>query len=490
MSKKNKNRKFDYFDMSYEEQIANAQMFNDLEEGTVDITQIGDYVVPEAPFGQSDLNRQIENRLLGKEDDSDRDPIRDAVENIYGTQDEEDSGYYDGNNIFFDPDPVSAKVTEKKVATSSKPQPSVSTVTTVDHASATVTTVKQEQESPKCTIPEITCRYNRNIGKLFVDDGLVSTPISAFFGFTTEIDTAMIPSDADELGELMSSIFYYIISCKYPSVIMTEGTFELEFSIYQDVNINKFMFFRNNGYVFVYVIQEDAIDNFYSVFDDLKSTNIPEEEMQIRFMLGAALAAGTVHNIFPSEDDDEVDCVMDIRHDIKGLLKLIDEDPDTEYAGHNSGNGSVWKNLRVIKFNEFQRAVRQKLTDLEPYEEDEDEDDYNDEEFNVGNVPDGESDEESEDDDFPDIIDSKTGTDDIDRMMDELEDEYQSYHSDESNQSVEEEPEEEAYIPEEHEIPEEIIDAVNPPTAMQPKSRVEASSNSGSMVVPIVHRRK
>ena len=77
---------YNYAKERFKEQIANAQMFNDLEEGTVDITQIGNYVVPEAPFGQSDLNRQIENRLLGKEDDSDRDPIRDAVENIYGTQ--------------------------------------------------------------------------------------------------------------------------------------------------------------------------------------------------------------------------------------------------------------------------------------------------------------------------------------------------------------------------------------------------------------------
>ena len=64
MSKKNKKNKVDYFNMTPEEQMANAEMFHDVEQGEVSFLDALNYKVPTGPIAQSDYTKQIEKACL------------------------------------------------------------------------------------------------------------------------------------------------------------------------------------------------------------------------------------------------------------------------------------------------------------------------------------------------------------------------------------------------------------------------------------------
>jgi hypothetical protein len=155
----------------------------------------------------------------------------------------------------------------------------------------------------------------------------------------------------------------------------------------------------------------------------------------LRYAVSAAYAANTIHNIFMYDDEDEVKSVMDARHSVKDLLKLIENDSATEYAGHNA-SGDVMNRMKVIDLQKFVNDTRCMLDNLIDVDEDDDDEDYEDEEYtdtddeieedDSEEVYDEDEDDSEDDDDvdvndFPDIEDMTTGTDDIDKIMEDVE---------------------------------------------------------------------
>ena len=398
MSKKNKKHSIDYFNMTPEEQMANAEMFHDVEQGEANFLDALKCKVPTGPIAQSDYTKQIERACLSS---------------FKKCEDEEEINYLEGIDNAINESNISVDNESDSTDSQYTPYSSLTIKESITHTEEITEEYNNEddtddiiidddidedneEEENKSDIPENTnddCiprvhfHYEPIVGKMLIDDGLVQTPVSVYHTSSIELDKEIVPTDNDALGEMMSKIFYYIITCKHPSVIMSENIFEIEFSLYSKINKDRFLFFKNDGFVYVYVLDENEADNFYSVIDVFNM----DDEDTLRYVVGAAYASNTMHNIFMYNDDDEVESVREARHSVKELLKLIDADPETDYAGHNA-IGSVLNRLNVVDLQTFINDVRDILDDLivddDDYDEDDEDTESDDEDIDVSDYPD------------------------------------------------------------------------------------------------------
>ena len=417
MGKKNKLYGVDYFNMSPEEQMANAEMFHDVEQGEVSFLDALNYKVPTGPKAQSDYVRQIEraclNSIVKEEDQTYLNEVHAALS--HNDTDESDDEYDETDDVVIndsDDDECDECVDDNDES---------------DDEYVEISDISEEvvkRHTCEDSIRPINFYYEPIVGKMIIDDGLVPTAISVCHLSSIELNSKNVPDDSDEIATLISKLFYYIITCKHPAVIMSEDTFEIEFSIFSKINFNRFVFFKNNGLVYAYVIDAGEADKFYSVVDIFNM----DDKDALRYSICSAFAANTMHNIFMYNDEDEVDSVMDARHSVKELIDLIEKDPETEYTGHPSF-GDVLSRMRVTDLQSFISDTYSILEDLIEQQDDEDDDD--DDEYDTNEELEDDDEEDISIDDFPDE-DMKTDTDEIDRMMEELESTDQIVRSTES----------------------------------------------------------
>ena len=244
--------------------------------------------------------------------------------------------------------------------------------------------------------PTIRIRIDEVTAHCFIDDGIVSTPINAIAAWTKDINHELIPQNNELLSRLFSSLYFHIITTKYPSCIMDVDTFLGLFKGVKSLDPNKFAFFKQDKFIYAYVIEEDAYKHFYSAFDTFNL----DKEQQMQFIVNAAVTANVVHNAFPATDEDEVERVLEIRHNVTGLYKMIIEDPETVFD--NEFDEDPLDALHVISLPDFKADVLSNLSDLtdlsyglddddddEDYDDDEDEEDEDDEEEEAEERSDG-----------------------------------------------------------------------------------------------------
>lgn len=469
MGKKNKNRDVDYFNMTPEEQMANAEMFHDVEQGEVSFLDALNYKVPTAPIAQSDYKKQIEKACLGLKDEDDEDTYTAEIDAVIQRDEIKDdnsdnectNGYIPYmsliDNSFLDQFPDSDDEDDDEDITNNDDDDDDNVVIDIDEPldlGGTNCTSSDVVDEKSDSIPRIRFTYNPIIGKMLIDDGLVSTPVSVIHTSSIQLHADKIPEDSDGYAAMMSKIFYFIITCKHPAVIMSEDTFEIEFSPFSKINFNKFIFFKNDGFVYVYILDEGESDNFYSVSDVF---NMDEDEL-MRFAVGAAYASNTMHNIFMYNDGDEVESVMEVRHSVKELLEIIENDPDTKYAGHQS-SGDVLSKMHVNDLQSFVSDVYSLLDDLIVSDDSDDEDDF-DEEDTDDNI-----DDDVDINDFPDIDSNmKTETDDIEQLLDSIDND-------------------ENYILK-HTVKSDMVSVTETTTI----DKVKTQDSDDDMVLPIIHR--
>jgi hypothetical protein len=436
MGKKNKKTYVDYFDMTPEEQKANAERFNSYERGEISFLDVLNYKVPNAPVRQSDYKKQIERACLGIISDNNDDNYVDEISNVLNDHksDNHTECNYDETSEFIPYSSIAKTIEESNDTHNKNCENRPQTIITYDDEICDEkveipNTTESKSESVKAktivdNIPRICFAYNSIVGKMLIDDGYVTTPVSVCHTSSINLNEDNIPTDSDGFGALLSKIYYFIISCKHPAVIMSQETFEIEFSVFSKLNFNKFIFFKNNGFVYAYVLDAGEMDNFYSVIDIF---NMEDNDI-LRYVIGAAYASNTMHNIFMYNDEDEVESVMEARHSVKELVKLIDDDPDTEYAGHNS-SGDVISRMKVTDLQTFVSDVYSILEDLIESEDDDDDENPYDIDDESDSDDDSEEDTELEDDDDDDDIsindfpDDTISTDisDINSMIDSIE---------------------------------------------------------------------
>ena len=469
MVKKNKNRAVDYFNMTPEEQMANAEMFHDVEQGEASFLDALNYKVPKAPIAQSDYTKQIEKACLGCIEEDEEETYLSKVGiavNESSSHNENEFDEYIAHHVEVDNDDDYEDIDETPYIPYSSMTSVKETIIEKEiivndtddsrkHTSNNNNDVECNNSYKKLStsiIPRVHFHYEPIVGKMLIDDGLVSTPVSICHTSSLNINSDMIPDDDDNLGQLVSKIFYFIITCKHPAVIMSENTFEIEFSMYSKINTNKFIFFKNDGFVYAYVLDEDAAENFYSVADLF---NMDDADI-LRYIIGTAFAANTMHNIFMYNDSDEVESVMEARHAVKDLIELVEKDSNTEYAGHNA-SGSVLTRMGVTDLQSFVTEVRELLEDF--LVDNNDDDDEEDDEVEDDETDDDDFDSDDSDDvdimDYPDI-DKDENIDDIDKMLENID-----------------------------------SDEVSKTTVIETKIEIEkvASNETDDMVLPVIHRR-
>ena len=459
MGKKNKNKKknqFDYYNMTAEEQKANAELFSDYEEGEASFLDALNYKVPSAPISQSSFTKQIEAACLSMNTNK-----TNETEEVEENNDESNNYYFNeldsviSNNHVesHDTDDVIEDDTDEDVDNDDiennniyycddlVPDNNINDEETDEEEDVDD---KVEDTKRSIDIPMIHCRYNNMTGRIIIDDEAIATPVSLICTSTIEIDKEMIPTDPDEYSTIINSIFYYIISCKHPSAILSEDAFEIKFGIFKYINSNRVIFFRQNGFVYVYILDEDMRDTFFDIADVVNM----DEDRFIRYVVGAAYAANTMHNTFMHDDEDEVESVMEERHNINDIIEYIESNFEVDHVGHDN-SGDVFTRLHVMNIDTFVPAIRTKLDDLLMADDDEDDEEETEDDgssYDYSRVDhsaieeleefDDYDDDDIDVDDYPDNEDLATNTDNIDQMMENIESTEDIINSKKSNDST------------------------------------------------------
>ena len=464
MGKKKKNKAADYFNMTVEEQKATAEMLHAAETGEISFLDSLDYKVPTSPKYQSSFKRQIEMACIEMMNDKKYENYE-SNGYIADTEQIESQHISDADDI---DNEIIENVEDDYEDTSEYEQSSFDeNQSYIENIQNNYNAEINKTKSVNDNIARINFEYNSIIGRLMIDDGYIATPVSVIQTSSIQIDNSQIPEDSDELTGIFSKIFYYIISCKHPAVIMSEDTFEIEFSMFSKINFNKFIFFKNNGFVYAYVLDENVIDTFYEVASIF---NLDNTEL-LSYVIGTAYAAHNIHNKFMYNDEDEVESVMDDRHSIKDLIKLIEEDPETDYAGHHS-SGDVLSRMKVTDLQSFVSDVYNMMENLIEYEDSEVEEDCNEsddcDEWDV-------EDDDVDPNDFPDSFSEDSFSGEISPEINQLIDEVIDELDDEDDSDVE------------------TIENVNiTETSTTTNIEVVKTSNSDEddMILPIIHRNR
>lgn len=208
------------------------------------------------------------------------------------------------------------------------------------------------------------------LGRLTVSDAIVpvSLYIPTIFNTIELMDGSM---DADQLGDDMSLIFHYIISCKHPTAIFTPEEF---FGFMKDVE-------SYNDAKYIFMSLEDELILAYKVEgreeanDYLFSTMHYAPEDVLKCFVSLAYMAGTVHSAFFVEESDYIEAFVNSKYNlIEEFVEDFKSDEETIIDEKDD------EKVDVIDVRELQTAARQRISTLVG-EEDmfDDEDDYEEE---------------------------------------------------------------------------------------------------------------
>ena len=416
----------DCLDLSPEAQKEGAIRLDAYEDGEISFLEYINYTEPTSTRHRSDFSRQLEYAYMSKatkdeieqnyyrEENDNNDDDNDQYTDRYPNNYNDDEYYYDNDQEIKEPDDITDDVMEEYI------QSYHINNETDENVNEYEDTNKMNIEPP-IYIPQIHCRYDDITRRVIIDDDAIQTNISLVYSTAIDIKEELIPDDMDEFSTLVSRIFFYIITCKHPSVIVTENAFAIEFGKFKEINSDRILFFRHNGLVYIYILDEYMRDNFYSITD----IAMMDKSEFIKYLIGASFISNNMNNKFMSNDEDEVDVIMDERHDIKNAIKYIEQNFDVVYMNNDTSNcGDPFNRLKVFNYEKFVTGVRYTIDDfaIEDEEDDDDEeieyDDYNYEMVNENDDVDvDEVDEEADDVDINDFpID-----DDNDTLMENTE---------------------------------------------------------------------
>ena len=411
-NKKNNNR--DIFNPTYEEQMANADLFYAMEKGEITMLDfLGHKIKERNDYTEQDYSDQLEAAYRRQEKDRAAHALsntRPDEREAYNTpRENEDVESYRNSVSETAEEPVIEEYSYDSNGEDSETETMEETTMEVySYDSNGDDEYEEEIVDDNSTIAKVHFGYEPVTSRLLIDDGLISTPVSVICTTSIGLKEEHIPDDSDVYAKLLSKLFYYIIACKHPAVIMSIETFELEFSLFSRINFNKFVFFKNEGLVYAYVIDENEVDNFYAPTNIFKMDN----NAILSYVIGVASAASSLHNAFMYDDEDEVDSVMNARNDVKGLIAMIEQDSKTEYAGHNA-SGDVLSRMQVTDLVTFIDEVRVEMDELtDVYDDEVDIDDIDDDDDD--DIDDEESDDEDETEDDDDASDDDNDDDDDD----------------------------------------------------------------------------
>lgn len=337
--KKNKKKGGDFWDIATsKDQMKNLDIIAQIEKGNKKVGKAGDI------FGLSSTPITDENGLPAG--------LVDVISRDMGFK---ENDYESGNPLTEIASMIEHNITSKPVDTSLE-------------RFEKECEFEPEKPDPK-KLKGVEFKVLEDLGRLTITDAVV--PVSLYV--PTILNTIEIvdgPMDDDQLGDDMSLIFHYIISCKHPTAIFTPEEF---FGFMEDVE-------SYNDAKYIFMSLEDELILAYKVEgreevnDYLFSTLQYAPEDVLRCFVAIAYMSGTVHSAFFVEESEYIEVFVNSNYNlIDEFVEDFKSDTDTIIGEKDD------EKVDVIDVRELQTAARQRISTLVG-DEDMFEEDYYEEE--------------------------------------------------------------------------------------------------------------
>ena len=223
----------------------------------------------------------------------------------------------------------------------------------------------------------ITVDINDVLQRVLIDDGVSPTTVSLMCVNLTFLDDEY-ERDSSEIADMISTIFFYLISCKFPFAVIPTNEFDEIFKKYIDFDDRKFIIIGCDYYQLLYYMDLEERNKLLSIPDayhmDMNTT--------LKFFVTLAYETGRTHNIFFGDNTEYITkykmlCDNDDR--LQQYLGLMDSDKQTVINDDNTEISIYSKCLDLTYLQKEARELLMKLTgDYEYDEDDDDDDEYDD----------------------------------------------------------------------------------------------------------------
>lgn len=421
---KKKNR-LNFLEMSAEQQRSIMDAFNSPINGSLNILSLDDNTSGKKRKKKkhSSFDDELEKALLLGTEEPEQSPV--SMDIVMDSNETEYDIDEDELKYLTDPEPVRSTTNQVKVEPAGE---DLSSNTKTDHTKHQEDTDEDDGNNPFLSrdlpiftrFPTISIYYNDIIGKMFVDDSYVSTAVNVCMGMAIPVDEDLIPKTDYDIERFESRAFLYILTCKYPSVVMRKAEFEKMFAGIEHIDQSRYILFEVEDYIFCYVVEPDTA----KMLKVIKKKFEMDTRRYVAFICATIMACGTIHNAFPVEDDDEIENLFEDRNGINDLYEALMTDPETTMLSNPDAQKNqidLYINLNVLSVKDIQTDMRIMVDDMCPIEDDEDDeedDEYEDDDRDIPNLSDidvsvidslGESDENKPEPDIvsenPEIVD-------------------------------------------------------------------------------------
>ena len=323
---KNKNKRKDPWDLTFEEQQALLNNFDEMVSNTSpeEITESDTDAVWTKKYGVINPVYESEDNFPSIEEQ--------LLECINSDNDTHDSKLLDNiviasgdSDIVINENPVSVAVDNTETVS-----PVVDNLPSVDEK--------------KIGIDDISIKFDyiNPLDKLIIDDGTTKKTFAVDRAVEDNIyEISEDDFDDDEVSDKTSLLLGYIITCQHPWAIVPTATFERDFKSVESFDFKSYIFVNIDSFICIYVLSETNRDTLLSLMDTYEMNR----SECMNFWISLAYHCGIINNAFYVENTDY-------------MLEFINLT-----VGH-------YETFKEIFFNDSNTIVTDSTTDISEYIDD------------------------------------------------------------------------------------------------------------------------
>lgn len=332
---KNKNKRKDPWDLSFEEQQALLNNFDEMVSNTSpeEITESDTDAVWTKKYGVINPVYESEDNFPSIEDQ--------LLECINSDNDTQDSKLLDNiviatsdSDIVINENPTPVKVDiDYRLA-----------VDNTETVSPVMIDNLPSADEKKIGIDDISIKINyiNPLDKLIIDDGTTKKTFAVDRAVEDNIyEISEDDFDDDEVSDKSSLLLGYIITCQHPWAIVPTATFERDFKSVESFDFKSYIFVNIDSFICIYVLSETNRDTLLSLMD----TYDMNKSECMNFWISLAYHCGIINNAFYVENTDY-------------MLEFINLT-----VGH-------YETFKEIFFNDSNTIVSDSTTDISEYIDD------------------------------------------------------------------------------------------------------------------------
>lgn len=241
------------------------------------------------------------------------------------------------------------------------------------------TTVEEEPvvDEKKPTIDDISIKFDYiyALDKLIIDDGTTKKTFAINRAVEDNIyDITDNDFDDEQVSDNSSLLLGYIITCQHPYAVVPASVFERDFKSVTEFDFKSYIFVNVDAFVCIYVMSEKNRDTLLSLARIYEMTR----SECMNFWISLSYHCGIVNNAFYVENSEYISEFMNMTADNYDIFKEIFFNDPTTVVGDSESDISEY--IDDCKF--VQTTARKFLSSIVD-DDDEDDDDDLDDEYDV-----------------------------------------------------------------------------------------------------------